>query len=73
MSAFPQTHISVKDGKVNVLRTHDAEPIVEANKEAQKDDRRGWGKTKALRKIGTIPPVLFERFLQTPFPRGMLF
>lgn len=65
--SFPQTAISVKDGKVHVLRTHDAEPIVEANKESQKDDRRGWGKTKALRKIGTIPPVLFERFLHEEF------
>lgn len=67
MSIFPQTNISVKDGKVHILRTHDAEPIIEDNKEAQKDARQGWGKTKALRKIGTIPPVLFERFLQEEF------
>lgn len=67
MSAFPQTQISVKDGKVHVLRSHDAEAIIEDNKEAQKADGRGWWKNKAARKIGTIPPVLFERFLQEEF------
>ena len=72
MSAFPQTHISVKDGKVNVLRTHDAEPIVEANKEAQKDPGRGFWKNKAARRIGTIPPVLFERFLKEEFGAALV-
>lgn len=72
MSYFPQTNISVKDGKVHVLRTHDAEPIIEDNKEAQKDERRGWGKTKALRRIGSIPPVLFERFLREEFGAALV-
>ena len=70
--SFPQTKISVADGKVTVLRSHDAEPIIEDNKEAQKDDRRGYGPTKALRRIGTIPPVLFERFLQEEFGRSLV-
>ena len=67
MSDAPQTHISVQDGKVHVLRTQDAEAIIEDNKDAQKDDARGFWKNKAARRIGHVPNVLFERFLHEEF------
>lgn len=42
----------------------DVESVVEANKVAQNDGSRGWGKTRELRQIASIPVSVLMTYCQ---------
>lgn len=41
----------------------DIEPVLDHNKALQNEDDRGWGKTRDLRRVGCIPPVIIVKWL----------
>lgn len=46
------------------IRTHqDAEPILEHAKRLATDGSNGWTRRRQMRRIGTVPPVLYVHWL----------
>lgn len=41
----------------------DVQPVLDANKRAQNDGTGGWSPSRELRKVGSIPNIVIEKWL----------